>query len=197
MKKSIVIIALAMSIISCNDKSSTASTSKEFKTAYIDTAKLLTDYTEAKDLEAKYKAKSEEEQKKLEAEVNRFKSEYANFEKVARANGQAWAEQNGQALMQKRDQLQYAQQAIGQKLQMENATERDTMLNVIKKFIKEYSKKEGYDYVFGTEDVGSILYAQEKYDITKDVIKLLNDKYAGNKDAKTETKTETKTEAKK
>jgi outer membrane protein len=38
----------------------------------------MKEYTEAKDLEAKYKAKSEEKGKQLEA-VNRFKQEAANF----------------------------------------------------------------------------------------------------------------------
>jgi outer membrane protein len=39
----------------------------------------MKEYTEAKDLEAKYKAKSEEKGKQLEAEINRFKQEAANF----------------------------------------------------------------------------------------------------------------------
>jgi outer membrane protein len=33
---------------------------KEVKTAYVDTSVLMKEYTEAKDLEAKYKAQSEE-----------------------------------------------------------------------------------------------------------------------------------------
>jgi outer membrane protein len=37
----------------------------------------MKEYTEAKDLEAKYKAKSEEKGKQL-AEINRFKQEAAN-----------------------------------------------------------------------------------------------------------------------
>jgi outer membrane protein len=43
------------------------------KTAYVDTSELMKEYTEAKDLEAKYKAKAEEKGKQLEAEINRFK----------------------------------------------------------------------------------------------------------------------------
>jgi outer membrane protein len=54
----------------------------------------MKEYTEAKDLEAKYKAKSEEKGKQLEAEINRFKQEAANFQAQA-ANGQAWAQQKG------------------------------------------------------------------------------------------------------
>ena len=56
MKKALLFIAIAVSIISC-DKTTEV---KEFKTAYVDTSKLLEEYTEAKDIQAKYKAKSEE-----------------------------------------------------------------------------------------------------------------------------------------
>jgi outer membrane protein len=50
----------------------------------------MKEYTEAKDLEAKYKAKSEEKGKQLEAEINRFKQEAANF-KHKHAKQLAWA----------------------------------------------------------------------------------------------------------
>jgi outer membrane protein len=50
MKKSLVIIAIAFSIISCNKKAEVAST----KTAYVDTSKLMMESTEAKYIEAKY-----------------------------------------------------------------------------------------------------------------------------------------------
>jgi outer membrane protein len=59
----------------------------------------MKEYTEAKDLEAKYKAKSEEKGKQLEAEINRFKQEAANFRKH-KQNGRL-AQQKG--LNYKRD----------------------------------------------------------------------------------------------
>ena len=65
MKKSLLIIASAFSIISCDKAAET----KEFKTAYVDTSKLLEEYTEAKDIQAKYKAKSEEMGGQLEAKL--------------------------------------------------------------------------------------------------------------------------------
>ena len=67
MKKSLLIIALAVSIISCNKEQQTTA-SAEMKTAYVDTAKLMEEYTEAKDLDAKFKSKSEAEAKKFEVE---------------------------------------------------------------------------------------------------------------------------------
>jgi outer membrane protein len=190
MKKSLVIIAIAFSIISCNKTAEVATT----KTAYVDTSKLMIEYTEAKDIEAKYKAKSEEMGRELEAEIAKFKTEAASFQKNAQMNGQAWAQQKGAELQKREQQLQYAQQSIAQQLQQESGVEIDSVVSGVKKFIKSYGKEKGYSYIYGTGDAASVLYAEEKYDITKEIIKLLNDKY---KSSKSEDKTDVKAEAKK
>jgi len=176
MKKIVVIIALAISIVSCNKPAAVAEV-KEVKTAYIDTSVLMKEYTEAKDLEAKYKAKGEEKGRQLQAEIDRFKQEASNFQAQAQANGQAWAQQKGAELQKKEQQLSYAQQALSQQLQQEGGAEMDSLVSGVKKFIKAYGKEKGYAYIYGTGEPASILYAEDKFDITKEIVKLLNDKY--------------------
>ncbi|OAB28677.1 periplasmic chaperone for outer membrane proteins Skp [Flavobacterium fryxellicola] len=182
-KKALVLIALSISIVACNKP---AEAVKEVKTAYVDTSELMKEYTEAKDLESKYKSKSEEKGKQLEAEINRFKQEAANFQAQAQANGQAWAQQKGAELQKREQQLGYAQQALSQELQAESGKEMDSLVSGVKKFIKAYGKEKGYAYIYGTGDAASILYAEDKFDITKEIIKALNDKYKA--PAKTEEK---------
>ncbi|MCP2026382.1 outer membrane protein [Flavobacterium sp. HSC-32F16] len=173
MKKALVIIALSILVVSCNK----ATEVKEVKTAYIDTSVLMKEYTEAKDLEAKYKAQAEEKGRQLQAEITRFKQDAANFQSQAQANGQQWAQQRGAELQKREQQLGYAQQALSQQLQQESGVEMDSLVSGVKKFIKEYGKKNGYSYIYGTGDAATVLYAEEKYDITKEVTKALNDKY--------------------
>lgn len=173
MKKVLVIIALSISVIACDKKAEV----KEVKTAYVDTSELMKEYTEAKDLEAKYKAQADEKGRQLEAEINRFKQEAANFQSQAQANGQAWAQQKGAELQKREQQLGYAQQQLSQQLQQESGKEMDSLVSGVKKFIKAYGKEKGYSYIFGTGDVASVLYAEDKYNITKELIKALNEKY--------------------
>ncbi len=191
MKKTVLLFALAISIISCNKTTET----KEFKTAYIDTSLLMEESTEAKDIGEKYKDKSKVMGSQLEVEVNRFKSEAANFQKNAQANGQVWAQQKGAELQQREQELSYAQQAMLRQLQDESGVEMDSLVKSYRKVIKDYGKEKGYDYIYGTGDVSpSILYAKDSYDITKEVIKLINDKYksADKKEDKPEVKNEDK-----
>ena len=186
MKKALVIIALSISVVACNKTAEV----KEVKTAYVDTSVLMKEYTEAKDLEAKYKAQAEEKGRQLQAEITRFKQDAANFQSQAQANGQAWAQQRGAELQKREQQLGYAQQALAQQLQQESGAEMDSLVTGVKKFIKNYGKEKGYAYIYGTGDAASILYAEDKFDITKEIVKALNDNY------KAGTKLDTKTDAK-
>jgi len=173
MKKALLFIAISISLVSCDKKTEV----KDFKTAYVDTAVLMKEYTETKDLEAKYKAQAAEKGRQLEAEIARFKQDAASFQSQAQANGQQWAQQRGAELQRREQQLGQAQQALQQQLQQESGKEMDSLVSGVKKFIKSYGKEKGYAYIYGTGDAATILYAEEKYDITKEIVKLLNDKY--------------------
>lgn len=177
MKKQLLFLALSFAIISCNKGNEPATTSKEFKTAYVDTSKLMEEYQKAKDIEKKYKEKSDQMGKELQAEVAKFKSEAANFQKNAQANGQAWAQTNGARLQKKEQELSYAQDAMLRQLQQESGVEMDSLVSNVKKYIKKYGKEKGYDYIYGTGDAVSVLYAKDQYDITKEMVKLLNQEY--------------------
>lgn len=188
MKKIIAVLALSVSILSCNQN---ATTSKEYKTAYIDTSKLMEESTEAKDIEAKYKSKAEEMGAQLKVEASKLEGEKNSFQASAQKNGQAWAQQKYGELQQREQQLQNAQQGMLQQLQGESGAEMDSLVTKYKKVFKEYGKEKGYDYIYGTGEAATVLYAKDNYDITKDLVKMVNDKY------KTEGKKEEKTEVKK
>jgi outer membrane protein len=186
MKKIVLILGVALSILACNKKETD---SNEFKTAYINTAELIDKYDKFKDEDDKFKVKSEELGRPLEAKVRAFQSEAQNFQQSARAKGPQWAQQKRAELQQREQELGMEQNALIQQLQEEGAVLKDTLIGEVKKFIKEYGKKKGYDYVYGTGDAATILYAKDNYDITKDVLKELNETYkTTKKDEKVVTK---------
>ncbi|MEW5676497.1 OmpH family outer membrane protein [Flavobacterium enshiense] len=189
MKKVILLSVAALAIISCNKETQTA---EKTKTAYIDTSKLLEENKEAKDIEEKYKVKSEEMGRELRAEASQFENEAASFQQNAMAKGQAWAQAKGAELQKREQQLGMKQQAMMQTLQQESGKEMDSLVKRVKTYIKDYGKKNGYDYIYGTGDgAATVLYAKDAYDITATISKELNDKYKGptaNEEPKTEAK---------
>jgi len=156
-----------------------------------DTNKLLEESTEAKDLKAKYEGIAQEKGSRLKVEVDRLKAEQSSFAGNAQKNGQAWAQQKYGELQQRQQEIQYAEQMISQQIQGEHGVEMDSLVSRYRKIIKDYGKEKGYDYVYGTGESATVLYAKDQYDITKEIVKLVNDKY------KSEGKKEEKPAAKK
>jgi outer membrane protein len=190
MKKIVLLVAIAISVLACNK---TPETANGFKTAYVDTQKMMENYTEAKELDDKYKTKGEVMGRQLELEAKKLDAEKASFQQNVKIKGEAWAQQKYGELQQRQQQLQYAQQTITQQLQQASGKEMDTLVKSVKQFIKDYGKKEGYDYIYGTGDAATVLYAKDSYDLTTVMTKELNDKYASKaKPAKTEEKAEEK-----
>ena len=190
MKKAILILGVALSILACNKNEEK---SDNVKTAYIDTSELIEKYEKFKDEDDKFKVKSQELGRPLEAKVKAFQNEAQSFQQNAQAKGQQWAQQKGAELQQREQQLGMEQNALLQQLQQEGAVLKDTLISEVKQFIKTYGKKKGFDYVYGTGDAATILYAKDQYDITKDVLKELNDSYKSTKkDDKPEAKAEEK-----
>ncbi|WP_338409673.1 OmpH family outer membrane protein [uncultured Flavobacterium sp.] len=171
--KKLLCVALGLLVLSCNKQD----VKEDFKTAYVDTDKLMEKYQKATDLENKYKIKSEEMGRELETEAKKFQQDYANAQRQAQAKGPQWAQQKGFEFQEREQKLNTKQQSMSQELQRESGVEMDSLVTEIKTFIKDYGKTKSYDYVYGTGSTVTVLYAKDKYDITEELVKLLNANY--------------------
>ena len=182
MKNLLLVASFAFFVVACNKTetkgdTATAAPSGDFKTAYVDTAKLVEENLEAQDIKAKYEAIIKAKGKLMDAEIAQFQNEAQNFEKNAQAYGMQWAQAKGPELQQKRDNLARKEQLLVRETQEAASIERDTLISRIRVYIKKYGKENGYDYIYGTGDAASVLYAKDQYDVTAEIIKILNDEY--------------------
>ncbi|MFA7445345.1 MAG: OmpH family outer membrane protein [Flavobacteriaceae bacterium] len=177
MKKIILAAVAVLGMIACN-KPQQPTESSQAKTAYIDTSRLLKEYQQAKDIEAKYKAKEDQMSKELETELTKLEAEIEYVKKNAQSKGMEWFQQNAAALQEKEQRLMYVQQGLQQQLSSEYSKEADTLVKAIKQFVKDYGKEKGYDYIYGTNEASNtVLYAKDGQEITDEIVKLLNEKY--------------------
>src|SRR5690606_11785771 len=95
MKKAILILGVALSMLACNKNEEK---SNSLKTAYIDTSELIEKYEKFKDEDDKFKVKSQELGRPLEAKVKAFQNEAQSFQQNAQAKGPQWAQQKGAEL---------------------------------------------------------------------------------------------------
>lgn len=198
MKKIMMLAVVALSFVACNkettattDTGKTTSATEGSKTAYIDTEKLVKDYQQFKDFEAKFKTMSDRMQTELESDMKKFQRDVLDLQQNAQSKGMEWAQNREAELTRRQQTLAEKEQNFMRKFQEESAVERDSMISEMKDFIKDYGKKNGYDYIYGTGDAASVLYAKEEYDLTEEILNLLNKQYeekTGEKKEKEETK---------
>lgn len=150
---------------------------QQSKIGYVDNVKLMDEYQEKIDVEADFKVKADALNKKRDSISQAFQAEAQAFQAEAEKMSQKKAqEQYGQ--MQQRGQL------IGQQLQQEDQqlqavgqVEMDSIVSKVKREIEAYGKVNGYTYILGGGDGGSVLYGEENNDLTDELVKILNEKY--------------------
>jgi len=87
---------------------------------------------------------------------------------------QSKAEEEYNALVQKKQMQDYQLGNEEKVLQAEGQKEIDTLVKQVKAFIKDYGKQKGYTFILGSNEAGSVLYGADAHDITEEVLKALN-----------------------
>lgn len=116
------------------------------------------------------------EQGSLEKEIADFQRQVGNNTITEEKAKMVYEElmQKQQSLLEKKDR--YTQQVANQELSL-NLRLLDTVTN----FLRRYNKSFGFDYILTYKTGGDILIANDTLDITKDVVKMLNEEYKESK----------------
>jgi outer membrane protein len=145
------------------------------KIAFIDNSKLINEYKEKKALEEKFKQKAQRFDKKTDSISKAFQIEAQAFDAAAGKMSQKEAQSKYNELLQKRQFIQQQLQIEEQQLQSQGQKQMDSVVNKVKDFVKDYGKKNGYTYILGSNEAGSVLYGKDEKDITEEVLKALNE----------------------
>lgn len=155
-----------------------ASCQKPNKIGFIDNGTVINDYQEKKDIEAKFQEKEEKFRKRADSIGRAFQAEVQVTQKEAQRASQKKQQELMGGLQQKQQQLQQQMQAEQQQLTQEFQTEIDSAIVKVKDFVKEYGKKNGYNYILGTSDAAAtVLYGEEQHDLTQTILEALNADY--------------------
>ncbi|MBC9797288.1 OmpH family outer membrane protein [Sinomicrobium weinanense] len=167
MKKIVIAGVALLGLLSCQQN----------KIAFVDNTTLINDYQEKKDVESKFQVKLDSFQKKTDSLSQALQAEAQQFQAEASKMAQSKAEKRYGELMQKRQQIQQQVQQEEMQLQQDSQGQIDSLVKKVRNFIKEYGKNNGYTYILGANEAGSVLYGEETKDITEELLKALNDKY--------------------
>lgn len=157
-----------------------ASCQQSQKIGFVDNSKLINEYQEKIDIQDKLQAKIKTYEAKRDSIRQAFQLEINEAELKSRKMSQADLQKLSQELQQK-DQViaqrdQFEQQQIAQESQAQN----DSLIKKVRNFVKDYGTKNGYDFILGSNEAGSVMYGNEASDLTQEILDALNAAYKKN-----------------
>ncbi len=166
MKKFLVLL-IALGAMACQQN----------KIGYVNSVKLMDDYQEKIEVESRFKTKADAMARKRDSISQAFQLELQEFQTRAQRMSQKNAQEEYAQLQQRGQFVSQQLQQEEQTLQQNSQAEMDTLVNKVKEEIQAYGKANGYTYILGGGDGGSVLYGEETQDLTDAILKILNDKY--------------------
>jgi len=156
----------------------------DFPLAYINTDSLLIKYDYAKILKERMLKKEESSRADFNEKAKVFQQDLVEHQRKLQNNGYLSldrAQKEEQRLTKANQDLQELNTRLTNELMAEqtkvNAELRDTLVN----YLKEYNKKKGYKVVLSNTMGDNVLYSEPGVDITNDIVKALNERYAKSK----------------
>ena len=162
--KKLIIIALAVFMVSCN----------QTKIGYVNVENLMKEYKATKALEAQLKTKQEKISKQLDSLQAPFKAKVQKYYQNARKMSASARAKMENTLQKEQQQLQMQQQQAAQQLQKENQDESAKITKRVDSLVANFAKSNGYQLILGTSGTGTVMYGDDQLDVTKKVLDILN-----------------------
>ena len=167
MRKLLFIGIAVLTIVSCQQQ----------KIGFVDNVELINGYQEKIDTEEKIKTKIEAFQKRTDSLRQSFQLEINDAEIKARKMSQVGIQKLSKDLQDKEQILSQRVQFEQNQIAQESQSQNDSLIKKVKTFVKAYGKKNGYSYILGSNDAGSVMYGEDASDLTESVLKALNAEY--------------------
>ncbi len=167
MKKLLLVVFIAAGLLSCNEE----------KTAYVDTTRLIQEYTEMQEIEAEFTTKSDRVKGELDSLAQSFQTEVQEYQQNMNTMSTTQRQETEEKLMRKQQSIQQQQQQMGNQLRQESDVVIDSIVGKVKEYVRDYGEENGYTYIFGSNESANIMYAEDGRDITEEVLEKLNDSY--------------------
>lgn len=143
--------------------------------AYVDIDSLEAHYDYFKQKKAELEKKKEGIQNQLGATERQLQNELAMLQQKAPTMTQAEGQAAEQSLQRKAQQHELNRQNLIAQLQTQEAQFNEDLQKRLDESIKEFNKDRRYTFIFSYRSGASnILYKDQAYDVTNEVIKLLN-----------------------
>ena len=168
MKKIVAALSIVLVLASCQESK---------KIGFVDNGKVINAYQEKIDVEDKYKLKDEDFKKFADSIGKAFQLEAQDFQINGSKLSKKKQDETYQALGQKQQILQQQLQGQQGALTQQFNVEIDSVLSHMKTFVSDYGKTNGYSFILGNIEAGSVMYGEDSSDLTDIIIEAINADY--------------------
>jgi len=179
-----VIILLILFIFKGNNNTENTSIATiahngELRIAYVDTDSIMLQYEYAKDLEQGLKSYQKQLETSYESQLRKLQIDFDNYQKTGDRLTLTEQRRKEEDLMRRQQELPELQQRMMNQLQERQVEDNKKLLNAVYAFINDYnSKNNKFNIILSKSYVSSsVLYADQGLDITKEILKGLNQEY--------------------
>ena len=151
------------------------------KIAYIDTDTLLAKYNFCIDMNEAMVKKSENVRLTLNQKAKELDKQQREFQNKIQNNAylnQERAEQEYKRIAKLEQDLQELSNKLQTELMSEQEKNSLLLRDSINSFMKDYNKEKGYSFIISNTNLDNLLYADEQYNITQEVVDGLNARYS-------------------
>ncbi len=147
------------------------------KIGFVDTVRLMDNSKEKMDIEVEYQQKTNALNKKRDSISQAFQIEAQALQTKSKSMSQQKAQEEYELFQQKGQFIGQQLQQEEQILQQAGQAEMDSLVSKVRSEISTYGENNGYTYILGGGEGGSVLYGVEGQDLTDEILKIINDKY--------------------
>lgn len=150
---------------------------KKDEIAYVDSSKILSEFKGAEEAKTAFSKKTKTWQLNIDSLTTEIQDAIKKYEKDLATMPVKEQELSKQLLGSKQKQLSDYQNAIRQNAQHEDSKLSQAVVAQVNTYLVKYGKSHKYKLILIANQSGTIAYAREGLDITKDVIEGLNKDY--------------------
>ena len=151
----------------------------ELRIAYVNTDSILTNYDYAKDLEANLTTYQSSLEANYQAQGKKLQTDYENYLKTGDKLTLTEQKKKEEDLTRRQQEFPMVQQKMMAQLQERQFEDNKKLLNAVYAFINDYNaKNQKFNIILSRSYISStVLYADDAFDITDEIIKGLNQEY--------------------
>ncbi len=151
----------------------------DLRIAYVNTDSILAQYDYAKDLEKGLKTYQTSLESNYQAQGKKLQSDYENYLKTGDKLTLTEQKKKEEDLGRRQQEFPLLQQKMMAQLQERQMEDNKKLLNAVYAFIKDYNaKNQKFNIILSRSYISStVLYADDAYDITDEIVKGLNQEY--------------------